>query len=76
MKGFSEITSLMVSGVQISFGITLFEEDLFWTQFRNVLAISKKVGDPAVLLYESEGEKVNGIKMVHPSKQPIGWSPN
>ncbi len=73
MDGSAEVTSLSVSNIQISFGIALYEDTLFWTQFRVALAVNKKTGYPAVEIFQSaSGERVDGIKVVHPSKQPSG----
>ncbi len=73
MDGSGEVTSLRVSNIQISYGIALFEETLFWTQSTVVLAVNKKTGGSGMEIFRSSSsERVNGIKVVHPSKQPAG----
>ena len=74
MEGSPEKNSLPVSNVELSlsFGITDFEDFLYWTQSNTVLSINKTAGLVEEVYSSSSGEGIDGIKLVHPSKQPPG----
>ena len=65
--------------VHFSYGVTLFQESLFWTQANFVYTVNRRgnvsvteifdIGDPLLQIRERQ---LNGISVVHPFKQPTG----
>ena len=65
--------------VHFSYGVTLFQESLFWTQGSNVYSTRRRGSGPVTEIFNirdpllQAGEtQLNGMHAVHPFRQPTG----
>lgn len=69
----SDRTVIIPQGVYFSYGITLFEETLYWIQLAPINGVyhsHKMGGEPVKMLYQGvSSELLYDIKAVHPDRQ-------
>ena len=58
--------------VQFSFGLGHYQNTIYWTQQRKLVKYDISLKDRQTLFNSSQAQPLNGLQVVHPSKQPSG----
>ena len=75
---FMMVTNPSLHMINFAYGITVFGENIYWTQRGKVYSANKVQGQPISELYNMEGAPgsnrivLRGIQVIHPSRQPPG----
>ena len=59
--------------ILFSYGISQFEDTIYWTEPTKIFSVNKSTGQPVVELYRGySNNQLAGLEVVHASKQPPG----
>lgn len=74
MDGSMGTRSLLVTDVFFSYGISLFEDTIYWTQQTRLFSVDRVRGEPIIEIYSvgSNFSPLGGVEVVHLTKQPEG----